>query len=71
MSALTRFRDHCRAMASRPRIVNRDAAGHVTSVFGPSGSERRLWTQLADEIDDYLAGAGVGWARVARRGGGG
>lgn len=44
MSALTRFRDHCRAMAD----------SHVGE--WPPEPERRLWTQLADEIDTYLAG---------------
>lgn len=45
MSALTRFRDHCRAMANATRTGD-----------WPPEAERRLWVQLADEIDDYLTG---------------
>lgn len=44
MSALTQLRDHCRRMASGPPGEH------------PPEPERALWTQLADEIDAYLAG---------------
>jgi hypothetical protein len=37
--SLDAFRAHCRAMADRDDVADPD---------------RRLWTQLADEIDDYL-----------------
>lgn len=38
-TSLTAFRDHARAMADHPTTPD---------------SDRRLWQQLAAEIDDYL-----------------
>lgn len=54
MSALTNFRDHCRAMvaATRERPVTLPGEGRCW----PSEDERGLWARLADEVDDYLAG---------------
>lgn len=44
MSDLTTFRDHCRKMAADQRAV-----------IPWTAAERALWTQMADEIDAYLA----------------
>lgn len=40
MSDLTRFRDHCRAMARTGEVIE----------------HRSLWVLLADEVDAYLVG---------------
>lgn len=48
MSDLTRFRDHCRVMAVKARTVAEDPIEYE--------ARQTLWTQLADEIDAYLAG---------------
>jgi hypothetical protein len=42
MRGQTKFRDHCRQMAKTKRITYSD-------------DNRALWTQMADEIDTYLA----------------
>lgn len=67
MSDLTRFRDHCRRMAS---ATHTDECGTWTrgwrgmSKHRPdptcsgcvNAADRALWAHLADEIDSYLAG---------------
>jgi hypothetical protein len=49
VSDLTRFRDHCRRMATITPPPAKDRAAAVKR-------DRALWTMLADEVDAYLAG---------------
>lgn len=55
-SDLERFRDHARRMAAQPEVnvdaITQGATRATTSA--PTLRERRLWRQLADEIDNYL-----------------
>jgi hypothetical protein len=53
MNALTRFRDHCRAMAGASSAVNVGSRDRPEWAF-PTDDERELWARLADEIDAYL-----------------
>lgn len=68
MSDLEAFRDHCRAMATmREPVTRREYCydrtcktlgwhRHTTVVTPvPTATDRALWAQMAEEIDDHLA----------------
>lgn len=62
MSDLTQQRDHCRAQAEANRRLNAalpppdERSSEDTILAAQRARETVLWDQLADEIDDYLAG---------------